>query len=318
MLVQVTGRAVEGATPLDALGLSSLERIEMMAAIEDAFSTRLDDARFASARTVDDIRRLVEEAPTLAEVPALLAFPAWNRHPIVNAIRRISQATWILPPLRGVIHLRVQGLEHLDGLAGPVIFASNHQSHLDVPAILLALPGPWRTRVSPAMSKEFFAAHFFPRAHPWRQVLTNRLNYYLAAFFFNAFPLPQREAGTRQALRYAAEIAEDGYSLLIFPEGVRTRHGEIGPFLGGVGLLASRLDLPVVPIRIDGLQKVLPTGQTRPRPGPVTVTFGPPLRLGGPDFAALARQVEEAVRRLDGLPHRSQMWHTGCLEKRPF
>ncbi|MDP1571673.1 MAG: AMP-binding protein [Vicinamibacterales bacterium] len=305
VLARMTGHAVEGATPLDALGLSSLERLEMMAAIEDAFSTRLDEARFAGARTIDDVRRLVEEAPTLAEVPEPLTFPAWNRHPIVGAIRRVSQATWILPPLRGVLHLRVQGLEHLDGLAGPVIFAANHQSHLDVPAILLALPGRWRARVSPAMSKEFFAAHFFPQAHSWRQVLTNRLNYYLAAFFFNAFPLPQREAGARQTLRYTAEVAEDGYSILIFPEGVRTRDGEIGTFLGGVGMMASRLDLPVVPIRIDGAHRVLATGQTRPRPGPVTVAFGPPLQLRGPEFAALARQVEEAVRSLDGLPRPS-------------
>ena len=70
--------------------------------------------------------------------------------------------------------------------------------------------------------KEFFKAHFFPEGFSARQVFTNRLNYYLSAFFFNIFPLPQREAGARQTLRYIGEVAGDGYSVLIFPEGVRS------------------------------------------------------------------------------------------------
>ena len=60
-----------------------------------------------------------------------------------------------------------------------------------------ALPGGVRARVAPAMAKEFFKAHFFPTDFTWRERFTNSLNYYLAAFFFNAFPLPQREAGVR-------------------------------------------------------------------------------------------------------------------------
>ena len=77
------------------------------------------------------------------------------------------------------------------------------------------------------MAKEFFAAHFFPQGHSWRARLSNSLNYYLAAFFFNAFPLPQREAGARETLRYIGELASDGWSVLIFPEGKRTMSGEI-------------------------------------------------------------------------------------------
>ena len=59
----------------------------------------------------------------------------------------------------------MSGLEHLRELDGPVVFAANHQSHLDVPVILAALPGRWRARVAPAMAKEFFKAHFFPEQH---------------------------------------------------------------------------------------------------------------------------------------------------------
>ena len=94
----------------------------------------------------------------------------------------------------------------------------------------LALPGRWRARVAPAMAKEFFKAHFFPEQHPAGRVLSNRLNYYLAALFFNAFPLPQREAGARQTLRYIGEVTGDGFSVLIFPEGVRSATGDIKAF----------------------------------------------------------------------------------------
>ena len=118
-----------------------------------------------------------------------------------------------------------------------MVFAANHQSHFDVPVILAALPGHVRKTVAPAMSKEFFKAHFFPEGQPWRQVFIKRLNYYLAAFFFNAFPLPQREAGARQTLRYIGEVTADGFSILIFPEGVRSQTGEMTTFLGGIGMI---------------------------------------------------------------------------------
>ena len=91
----------------------------------------------------------------------------------------------------------------------------------------------------------------------WKARLTNSANYYLASLFFNTVPLPQREAGARQTLRYFGDLAGDGWSILIFPEGKRTEHGEIVRFQPGVGMIASRLGLPVVPIRIEGLDRIL-------------------------------------------------------------
>ena len=225
-------------------------------------------------------------------------FPSWNRRPVVGVIRRLSLATWILPLARTFAWISVEGREHLSGIQGPVVFAANHQSHFDVPVILAALPGHIRKTVAPAMSKEFFRAHFFPEGQPWRTVFSRRLNYYLAAFFFNAFPLPQREAGARQTLRYIGEVAGDGFSILIFPEGVRSQTGDMTTFLGGIGMIGSRLDLPVIPVRIDGVHEILHVKDRMARPGRVRVAFGAPMRLKGDDYALLARQVENAVRAL--------------------
>jgi long-chain acyl-CoA synthetase len=301
------GRAIEGNTTLEALGLSSLERVELMVALEDKFQTRLDEAKFAGTRTLDDLKALVTSPPVDAVVDDPVDFPRWNRGRIVGWIRRASQATWILPLARLFAWVHVSGLDHLERLQGPVVFAANHQSHLDVPVILSALPGRWRARVAPAMAKEFFKAHFFPEQHSAGQVFTNRLNYYLAAFFFNAFPLPQREAGARQTLRYIGEVAGDGFSVLIFPEGVRSNSGDIKPFRGGIGMIASRLQLPVVPVRLEGVDQVLHPSWKMARPGRCSVTFGAPMRLSGDDYGALATQVEEAVRRLHAAPGRDRI-----------
>jgi long-chain acyl-CoA synthetase len=228
-------------------------------------------------------------------------FPWWNRTWPARALRRVSLPTWILPLARVFAWIRVEGLEHLDDIHGPVIFAANHQSHIDTPAILWALPARWRYRVAVAMAKEFFTAHFFPRDYPFTARLTNGLNYYLASLFFNAFPLPQREAGARETLRYIGDLASEGWSVLIFPEGKRTMSGEINAFRPGIGMIGSRLGLPVVPVRLEGLDRVLHQKARMATPGRARVIFGVPLSLHGDDYAALAQQVEEAVRRLDSL-----------------
>jgi long-chain acyl-CoA synthetase len=213
-------------------------------------------------------------------------------------VRRLSQATWIVPLTRAFAYERIEGLNHLNDLDGPVLFASNHQSHMDVPVILAALPGRWRARVAPAMLKEFFKAHFNPAAHTWRERFTNSLNYYLACFYFNTFPIPQREAGARQTLKYIGELTGGGWSVLIFPEGERSPTGTIKPFRGGVGMIASRLEIPVVPVRIAGVDRLLPMGAQFVRPARVRIAFGPPLHLRGDEYSALAAKVEAAVRAL--------------------
>jgi len=292
------GRDVSQTTTLEELGLSSLERVELMVALEDKFQTRIDEGRFQDVANIGDLRKLVEAPAAATEPDEPVDFPAWNRNPVVAVIRRISLATWILPLARIFAHLRVSGLEHLRGLDGPVVFAANHQSHMDVPAILAAMPGRWRAGVAPAMQKEFFKAHFFPAGYSRREHLRNGLLYYLAAFYFNAFPLPQREAGARQTLQYIGELTSAGWSILIFPEGARHDSGEIGAFRGGIGMIGARLEVPIVPVRIEGADKVLHPTWRMARPGPVRISFGAPLRLRGEDYAALAAQVEAAVRAL--------------------
>jgi long-chain acyl-CoA synthetase len=293
------GRTVTPDTTIDALGLSSLEHVELMMALEEAFQVTVDESRFAAARTVADLDALTQ--PIDAAGPAAVAatdsidFPSWNRTLPARALRRLSLPTWILPLGRIFASVEVRGLEHLDSIDGPVIFAANHQSHLDTPVILDALPPRWRYRVAPAMAKEFFKAHFYPEQFGTKAYIQNSANYYLAALFFNAFPLPQREAGTRQTLRYIGELVGDGFSVLIFPEGRRTQQGEIGRFQPGAAMIAARLEVPVVPVRLEGVDRILHQSWKFPSRGRATVTFGAPIPLRGNDYGEMARRIEAAV-----------------------
>ena len=285
------GRTITPETTLDELGLSSLDRVELMMDLEEQLDTSIDENVFTTVSKVVDLARPM--AP-----PEPTPFPRYNRRWMARLTRHFSLATILLPLTRVFAHTKVSGLENLNGVLGPVIFAANHQSYLDTPVILASLPRRWRYRIAPAMWEEYFDAHFFPKRHSTREGWTNSITYWLITLLFNAFPIPQTETGARESIRYIGELVEEDWSILIFPEGERTLTGEIGRFLPGVGLIASRLQLPVVPIRLRGLDRIWHRTARGPRTGSVEVNIGSPLALKGESYPALALKVEEAIRNL--------------------
>ncbi|MBV8818038.1 MAG: AMP-binding protein, partial [Acidobacteriaceae bacterium] len=264
--------ATDLTVPLESL--TSLERVERMIALgqdESQVSSR------AQGSTVET---------------GVLEFPRWNRSKAARLFRRMFLPSFILPLTRVFAWVRAEGLEHLQHVSPPVVFASNHQSYMDVAVIMAALPAKWRYRVAPAMRKEFFQEHFQGRS------FSNSLNYYLSTLVFNAFPIPQREAGTLDALRYMGDLASEGQCVLIFPEGKMTDSGAVHPFQPGTAMIAAKLEVPVVPVRIRGLDHVLHRTWKMARPGRVLVRFGPPLTLRGNNYRALTTELQEAVERL--------------------
>ena len=305
------GREITGATTLEELGLGSLERIELALALERRFDCTVDETALAPLVTVDDLGALLadeprepggESAPAAllpdAGADAALTFPTWSQHPAARAFRRPALAAFLLPLTRCFAWVRMEGLDRLARAPDPVLYAANHQSVMDGPVILAALPPARRYRVATVAAREWFAPHFHPERHPRRQRLATSLAYYLGVLCFNVAPLPQRAAGAREALRHIGTLLGQGSSVLIFPEGVRRETGRIDAFQPGVGMLASRMQVPVVPVRIDGVDRVLAVGARWARPGRVRVAFGDPIRAEGDDYAAIARRIEDAVRAL--------------------
>jgi long-chain acyl-CoA synthetase len=139
-------------------------------------------------------------------------------------------------------------------ISGPVLLIANHASHLDALTVLAALPPAVRRRTAVAAAADYFFE---------RRPLATLVSLALGAFPFH------RQGAVSTSLAQCGDLADAGWSLLIFPEGTRSPDGRLQPFKAGIGLLARELGLPVVPIYLAGLYAVLPKGRCWPRPGPV-------------------------------------------------
>ncbi len=197
----------------------------------------------------------------------------------------------LLGAIRAVAWLRVENLEVWGGLDGPVILASNHQSDLDTAVLLSAVPSAWRYRIAPTGCDECFITN-----SPLVRIL-KYLQYGALLLFANGLTLP-RGIAFRRSLRHMSWLAGKQWSILIYPEGEISSSGQLLPFHAGVGIIATRLRLPVVPVLIDGTRRVYNRSSIMIRPGPVKVRFGAPLWLEGNDYRAMTRQIENAMRAL--------------------
>jgi long-chain acyl-CoA synthetase len=132
----------------------------------------------------------------------------------------------------------------------------------------------------------------------WLRRAMLRVKYALVVALFNVFPLPQ-ESGFRRSFAFAGELLDRGYSLLVFPEGRRSTDGRLNQFMAGTGLLVQRLNVPVIPVRIDGLFELKQQGRFWARPGQLSVKFGAPLTFANERTAAeITRELEARVAAL--------------------
>ena len=204
-------------------------------------------------------------------------------------------------------HPRVFGRENLRGVKGPVLLVSNHVIYLDVGFVLAALPMRLRHRLAVAMGGERLAEMRRPPAdlfflRRWLQ----RMNYFLVVSLFNVFPLP-KSSGFRESFRFAGDLADRGWSVLVFPEGDLTPDGKLQAFRAGVGLLAENLKLPVVPMRIDGAYEIREAHSLFNRPGRIRVHIGAPVKFpAGSDPQEIARELERRVAELGAKVEKSK------------
>lgn len=179
-----------------------------------------------------------------------------------------------------------RGLDRLAELPTeePVIFVANHHSHFDTPLILTSIPRPWRSNLVVGAAADYFFG--------------TRLTAAVSAVVLGAIPIERTRVGRRSA-DLAAELLDDSWSFLIFPEGGRSPDGWGQPFRGGAAYLAIRCGVPVVPIHLAGTDRILRKGASRPRPSRATVTFGEPIfAADGENSRRLGERIEQAVAEL--------------------
>ena len=201
---------------------------------------------------------------------------------------RMCRAAIVEGPMRAMVQVLASphrtGADRLADLDGAIIFASNHHSHLDTSLLLTSIPEPWRHKIVVGAASDYFFG--------------SRVAGATAALTMGAIPIERSRVGRRSA-DLAAGLIDDGWSLLIYPEGGRSPDGWGQPFRGGAAYLSVRCGVPVVPVHLGGTGAIMRKGRTMPRPGEASVTFGAPLRPEpGERAPRFAVRIEEAVTAL--------------------
>ena len=300
LIARVSGRAMPNLradASLDSdLGLSSLDRVELLSAVEDRYQVDLSEARYSAVRTVGDLERMLrgEAAPGQG-----YHYPAWTLRWPVRWLRLLAHYLLMRPAIMLLGWPRIEGRENLHGVQGPLLVVSNHIDHVDPGFILTALPARFRHRLATAAGGEALEALRTPP--PSRALVAriwDRIKWVLAVSLLNLFPLP-RQAGFRRSFAYAGEAVDRGYSVLVFPEGRHTTGGKMNPFRAGIGLLAENLGIPVLPMRIDGLFERKQAGKKFAPPWTIRVRIGKPMTFGpGSDPEKIAVDLQRAVEQL--------------------
>jgi long-chain acyl-CoA synthetase len=279
------------------LNLSSLDRVELLGALEERYQIDLSGTSFSAINTVGDLERMLKGESTATR--ARYHYPEWVQRWPHTWIRVVIHYLLLRPAIFFLGWPRIRGRENLRGLQGPVLVISNHIGHVDVGFVLTALPARFRHKLATAAGGERLEILRTPP--PNRNIFgrwLDRIEWFLGVTLLNIFPLP-RDAGFRDSFAYAGQSVDRGYSILVFPEGHHTTTGKLLPFRAGVGLLVKNLRIPVVPMRIDGLYELKHAGKHMARPFQITVTIGSPMRFE-PDAEAsqIAAELQQRIEQL--------------------
>lgn len=299
LVAQITERSAQPRStddgPDNLANMSSLDRVELMSAIEDRYQVDLSEAKFSQANSVAELEKLIREPQS---APVDYIFPHWPQSWPITGLRLVAYYLLVWPATYLLAAPRIRGKENLREVQGPVLVISNHVTYVDIGWILAALPARLRHRLATAMRGERLAQMRHPdRKLGWIDWFAELISYPLVLTFFNVFPLP-KESGFLRSFSFIGDLVDRRWSVLVFPEGLTTPDGKLAPFRSGIGLLATRLSIPVVPIRLDGLFDLKGKNRSFARPGHVKVMIGRPVRFSADQNAEeiakdLQRRVEE-------------------------
>ncbi|MGH2633717.1 MAG: 1-acyl-sn-glycerol-3-phosphate acyltransferase [Tepidiformaceae bacterium] len=263
------------------LGLDSLGRVELLSAIEDELGVYVDDSEVGPRTTVADLRTMVERSGDQPKMHSVHTWPRWRP---VRWLRRLLMTGLVFPLLRIGYTVEMRGRGNFRDIDEPCLIVSNHNMHLDQSMLLRTMPQGFRQRVAIAAAAS--------------DIFGNRFRGFVASLLGNAFPFAKEGSGVRESLEYVAKMLDEGWNVLIFPEGKLTVAGPMQPFKSGTGLLAVETGVAVLPMRIDILRPGFYEGKWLPHPrARVRVSIGEPLRFDpGTPYAEATERLERAVR----------------------
>ena len=242
------------------LGFDSMQRVELLSRLEEELGGNVEESRLAEIYTVRDLldavlasaasgdtpttraavtgwKAILAEDPTDPEVLALKD-PAPGFETVLYPLSRVIQMM-----SRDLFHLRVSGLERLPR-HGPFILSSNHQSYIDPIVLAGVLPKQIMENVFAVGTSDIFGQGLMRRVAPWLRVI-----------------VVDPDANLMPAMRAGAFGLKHGRVLILYPEGERSIDGTPRIFKKGAAILSIHMQVPIVPIAIEGFYEAWPRGK---------------------------------------------------------
>ena len=271
------------------LNMDSLMRVELVMRLELDLGVTIDESKINAQTTVHQLEELVEKCRGIKKVAGL---KRWPRNIFVNFIRNLCQ-TFVFLISRIFMSVRVEGLENLKvgnlkELKKPVIFMPNHISYHDAIAVMFALPAKFRKKIALAAARDVLYGEY--ARFSW-----------LAELFFNSYPLSRLEdESIKLGLENTGKLIDSGYSIIVFPEGKISLDGSLQTLKLGAGFMAVEMNVAIVPIKIEGADKIAPYGCAFPRRHAVVkIKIGKPIKFKKSDSYEMAKEcIEKAMRDL--------------------
>ncbi len=277
---------IKSNSKLSDLGMDSLKRVELVSEFEKEFGIEIDELKINQYTKIANLNKIMKESHVHKIRPK-----KWTINPISKIIRFIFQQFLIFPVIRIFTKTHYYGLENIKNIEEQVIFASNHQSSFDAPVIIKKLG----TKIVVAADSDYVMGIGTKGSILFK--FYRIFKGYLVGLFFNAYPFGET-IGIKTSLEFTGEMIDRGYSILIFPEAHRTKDGKIKSFKSGIGYLALNMDVPIIPIKIQGLFEILPIGTFIPKFGKSIVKIGKPIIIKNLSYMEAAKLIEKRIKEL--------------------
>ncbi len=281
----------KNSTLFSDLGFDSLKVIELSTLIEERLKVEIDESLIDSKTTVSILRDLIKKGKDASKEPKLNSKIFWQ---IFKPLKIIWPELAFLFVSRFITELKVTGTDNLKK-HDQVIIVSNHTSHFDAPVLTKHLPIKIRTKLATGGAADYFFK---------KESIKDKL---VASFFYyvlGGFPMVRDEKESDISLKtsfgYVGEIIDKGWSLGLAPEGTRSRTGKMNPFKNGIGIIVKEVQLPVIPVKINGLFDIFPPGSRYPvKKGPVSLKFGKPIYFDH-DLTPIeiTKQLENIIKKM--------------------
>lgn len=264
------------------LAMDSLDKVSLQGFIEQSFGVKFSADQITAFANVAQLAQQISECKTHIDVEDI----DWKKLLTVGSedLRLPRMATMGIAftkcckfIYRLLFSCEIHGLEHIPA-HGPYILAPNHQSFLDGPLVVNHLP-------SKVLRNTCFYAKKDHVRGPVMRLLAR--NYNVVIMDMNTL---------KDSIRALGQILAEGKNVVIFPEGTRTRNGKVGKFKKTFAILAKELEVPIIPVRIEGAYEAWPRDRKFPRCRKVSVTYLPPvLPTAEESYDTLAERVRSAI-----------------------